>query len=83
MRIMAGGASLFFDRRVLEDKWPGGVDVALRANQSLPGTGSQIVRRERPMRIVAIRTRHESFVDAVVLGLRKIYFDVAMASIAQ
>jgi hypothetical protein len=83
VRIMTSRASLFFDRRMLEDKWSGRIHVALRANQSLPGSGSQIVRRERPMRIMAIRTGHESFVDAVVLGLRKIYFDVAMAPIAQ
>lgn len=35
------------------------------------------------MRIVAVRTRHQSFVHAVVYRLREIRLDIAMAAVAQ
>jgi hypothetical protein len=81
MRVMAGNASFDFYGRVLEYKRPALLHVALDA-----GFRSRIVQARhvsRAMRIVAVRTLHQTFRNAVVLGQRKLRLNGLMACEAQ
>lgn len=80
---MACHTTLFLYWRVLKDKGPGGVNVAFCADQSLPRRRLQLVRQKGPMRIVAIRTGHQTFIHAVMLRFGEIRLDTLMAAVAQ
>ena len=83
MRSMACHTALFLHWRVLKDKRSGCIDVAFRAYQGLPRGCLQVVRQKGPMRIVAIRTRHKTFVYPVMLRFGEIRRDVSMAAVTQ
>ena len=91
MRNMASFATVHTSRSVLKHKRPTLVGVALQAGlfvvQPLihhPGTpGSPPRRRIGSVRIVAVTTCHESFIDAMFEGHRKLRADIGMALVAK
>src|ERR1700676_2433213 len=78
---MTRGATFDFYSGVLEHVWPALFDVALRAG--FPAALPQRRAVRSAMRIVAVRTLHRSFGNAMVRGQRELRLDVAVASIAQ
>ena len=80
MWIVAGYASLYSHSRVLEYIGSALFHVALYAGfrTGIVETGHIL----RTVRIVAVRTLHEPFWDAMVLGKSKFRFDRLVAAIA-
>ena len=68
---------------MLKDKGSHGVGVALGADRELTGGGTDLVPSLRSVRIVAVATLHQSGIDAVTVGPRKLRLLRSMASIAQ
>lgn len=83
MRIMARKATLFLDGRVLKNKRPNRINVALGAHHGLPRRRMKLVRQKGAMRIVAIAANHQAFIYPVVFRHREIRLDAAMAPVAQ
>lgn len=70
VRIVAGNASFHFDRGMLVDKRPALLRMAIHA-----GFRSWLVQAGhvlRTVRVVAVRTLHQSFRNAMVVGQRKL-----------
>ncbi len=65
---MAGFAAIHLHRRVLVNKRPLLVDMALEADLVLCGRGPQLVRFHGSMRVVAIGALHQTLVHAMVEG---------------
>ena len=66
MRRVAGDASFCLHRRVLKGKWARLFRVAGEADLVLRSRGTQLLREEAAMRIVAVAAGQQPFVDAVV-----------------
>src|SRR5262249_15157143 len=68
MRGMGGGATVDLYHRVLEDKGPGLVGVALEADGVARGRSAELARFESAVLIVAINALDQAFVNAMVEG---------------
>ncbi len=68
---------------MLKDKRAGLFDMALQANGILAGGSSQLCVCESAMLIVAIGALDQLFINPVMKGLGKIWFNFGMAPIAQ
>ena len=79
MRSVAPQASLRLDRGMLVNERPTRLRVALGADRILIGHGFQVVVSEGAVRIVAVRTLHETFVHPVVKGHIEGRLDVCVA----
>src|SRR5579871_31911 len=83
MRRVAGYAAFSLDGRVLKSKGPGFVSVAIEAKLILRVGGSQLVRKEPAVRVVAIAARQKPFIHFVVEWFGEIGFDIKMAGVAK
>ena len=80
---MTGDAALGLHRRVLESERPGLVGMAVEANHVLRGCGSELMRQETAVRIVAVVAGDEPFVDAMMERFGKVGFDLQVAGVAE
>lgn len=83
MRRMTGHASFRLHRRVLVSERPGLVGMAVKANHVLRGCGSELMRQETAVRIVAVIAGDQPFVDAMVERFGKVGFDLQVAGVAE
>jgi hypothetical protein len=83
MRRVAGHAAFGLYGRVLEGKRPGFVSVAIETELVLRVGGSQLMRKESTVRVVAIAAGQKTFIHFVVEWLGEIRFDIKMAGVAK
>jgi hypothetical protein len=83
VRLMAGLATLCLDRQMFEDKWPGFVHMALKADLVLVRSGPQLLWEEPSVLIVAVGALNQPLLDAVSKGPVEVLLDVGMAAIAE
>src|SRR5262245_18881018 len=76
---MAGGTTVDLYDRVLEDKGPGLVGVALEADSVARGRSAELPRFESAVRIVAIDALYKAFVNAMVEGTGKCLLHLQVA----
>src|SRR5580700_8087467 len=83
MGRMATDTTLGLDRHMLVDERTLLIDVALVANGVTTRQTPQLAYGSCSMWIVAVRTLHQSLVNAVVIGLREICLGRSVASVTQ
>ena len=83
MRRVTGYAAFGLDRSVFKSKRPGFVRVAIEAELILRVGGSQLMRKESAVRVVAIAAGYKPFIHFVMEWLGEIRFDVKMAGVAK
>jgi hypothetical protein len=69
---VATAAALGFYWHMLVDEWPLLIDMALVANGVAARQAAQLPHHRRSMRVVAVDTLHQAFVDSVVIRLGEI-----------
>jgi hypothetical protein len=69
-------------RRMLIDKWAGGLGMAFDADSILVCAAFQQRRIECAMRIMAVAALHQPLVHLVMKGLRESAFDIGVAAVA-
>ena len=83
MHLVARGATLLLDGSVFKQERACLIDVTFGADLPLPGRGKEIVRDKGAVRVVTVRTGHQPLVDAMMLGLGELRFDVAMTAVTE
>lgn len=80
---VAGGTTVDFHRSVLENEGAMLLDVALEANCVLRGGGSHLLRGDGAMRVMAVSTLHEAFINAMVEGHGELRLLLQMTRVAK
>jgi hypothetical protein len=80
---MAGGTTVDLYDRVLEDKGPGLVGVALEADGVARGGSAELARFESAVRIVAIDALYKAFINAMVEGTGECLLHLQVAVVTE
>src|SRR5262249_16464896 len=83
VRRMASCAAFDFYRFVLIDKWSSFVRMAFETDRVLRCSWAQLRVKKAAVRVMAIDTLHEAFVDAMVKRLIELQLRFQMAAVAK
>ena len=83
VRRVAAGAALGFHRYVLVDERPLLVGMAFETHRVPARQGFYLPERCGSVNVMAVVALHQTLVDAVMIGFRKVRLRSGMASVAQ